>query len=132
MVSRLISRRNSAWVSGRSLATSARATTIGWISASCCCQLRLGHLDRHAGVGPRRELVEHVLADPADHAVPQPVADRVEVADADDLVAAVGSRIACSDASRHLGSSAMSSTHSTIEASSSIRFSIGVPVSTRR
>ena len=42
------------------------------------------------------------------------------------------SRIACTGPSRHLGSSAMSSTHSTTEASSSIRFSIGVPVSTRR
>ena len=41
-------------------------------------------------------------------------------------------RVACRDASRHLGSSAMSSTHSTTDASSSIRFSIGVPVKTRR
>ena len=54
--------------------------------------LRLGHLDRHAGVGPRRKLVEHVLANPAHHAVPQPVADRVEVAGTDDLAAAVGPR----------------------------------------
>ena len=53
-------------------------------------ELRLGHLDGHADVGPRRELVEHVLADPADHAGLEPLAERVEVADAGDLAAAVG------------------------------------------
>ncbi len=52
--------------------------------------LRLGHLDRDAGVGPGRELVEDVLADPADHAAPEPVAEGVEVAHAGDLAAAVG------------------------------------------
>ncbi len=51
--------------------------------------LLLRHLDRHACVGPRRELVEHVLADAAHHAVPQPVTDRAQVPHADDLVAAV-------------------------------------------
>ena len=58
---------------------------IGWLSASCSSICGRGHLDRHADVGPRRELVEHLLADPADHAGPEPLAERVEVADADDL-----------------------------------------------
>ena len=93
--------------------------------------LGLGHLDRHADVGARRKLVEHFLANPPDHAGPQPLPDGVEMPHAGDLFPAVA-RIACRAGSRHLGSSAESSTHSTIEASSSIRFSIGVPVSTSR
>ena len=94
--------------------------------------LGLGHLDRHADVGAGRKLVEHFLADPADHAGPQPLPDGVEMAHAGDLLAAVASASRAGPGSRHLGSSAESSTHSTIEASSSIRFSIGVPVSTSR
>ncbi len=52
--------------------------------------LRIGHLDRHAGVGPGRELVEHVLTDATDQAALEPLAERVEMAHADDLATAVG------------------------------------------
>ncbi len=91
VVSNCISLRNSAWVSGR---LSDRATSCGnrLVQIVVRGHLLFGHLDRHAGVGSRRKLVEHVLADPAHHAVPEPVADRVEVAGADDLAAAVGPR----------------------------------------
>ncbi len=54
--------------------------------------LLLGHLDRHAGVGSRRKLIEHVLPNPPHHAMPQPVADRVEIPGTDDLAAAIGPR----------------------------------------
>ena len=50
------------------------------------------HVDRDAGVGSRRQLIEHILSDPAHHAVPEAVANRIEIASADDLAAAVGPR----------------------------------------
>ena len=55
--------------------------------------LHLGrrHLDRHADVGARRKLVEHLLANPPDHAGPQPLADRVQVPHAGDFSSSVGS-----------------------------------------
>ena len=91
VVNNCISLRNSAWVSGR-LSEIFTSAAIGWLSVVVRFHLLLGHLDRHPGVGPGRELVEHVLANAAHHAVPQPVADRVEIAGADDLAAAVGPR----------------------------------------
>ena len=94
--------------------------------------LDFGHLDGNAGIGSRWKLVEHVLPNAADHAGLEPVANGVEVTGADHLATAVGRGLECSELKRHLGSRAMSSTHSTTEASSSMRFSIGVPVSTRR
>ena len=131
VVRRLISRRNSACVSGRFCRDSQQRDD-RLDERVVFFDLLRGQLDRHARVGARRELVEHILADRAAPCSREPVAERVEVAHADDLAPAVGVDRVQGGTRRHLGSSAMSSTHSTIEASSSIRFSIGVPVSTRR
>ena len=50
---------------------------VAWITFGFAVVLFLlgfGHLDRHPGIGARRKLVEHFLADPPDHARPQPLA----------------------------------------------------------
>ena len=49
------------------------------------------HLDRHADVGARWELVEHLLANPPDHAGLKPLAERVQVPHAGDFSSSVGS-----------------------------------------
>ena len=130
VVSSDIRRRNSACVSGRRFARP-RICAIGMLSASCSsicsavistgirvsvragsCESTSCRTRRTMQVARRVRSVSRCLAPPIS------------------VFPSMG--VVCHAARRHFGSSAKSSTHSTIDASSSSRFSIGVPVSTRR
>ena len=52
--------------------------------------LCIGHLHGNASVGARRQLIEHVLSNPANHAVPKTLPNGVEVSGSNDFVAPVG------------------------------------------
>ncbi|HSC27112.1 MAG TPA: hypothetical protein VLD67_07550, partial [Vicinamibacterales bacterium] len=77
-----------------------------------------GHLDRDPGIRPRRQLGQHLGTDAPDHAAGETGPQRVEVPGAaDSRLPSTG--VVCHGARRHFGSSARSSTHSTIDTSSS-------------
>ena len=130
VVSSVMSRRNSAWVSGRRF-DRARSCAIGRLSSSCSSScsavismgirvsVRGGSWDstswrtrRSMQPARRWRSVSRLRAPP--------------------ISALPSTGVVCHGTRRHFGSSARSSTHSTIEASSSSRFSIGVPVRTSR
>ncbi len=130
VVSSVISRRNSGWVSGRAWARWT-SEAIGWISASCSS--RCGSvISTGTRVSVRGGSWSRTSCRTRRTMHPRSLCLSVSRWRTPVISRRPSARTACTAPSRHFGSSAMSSTHSTIDASSSTRFSIGVPVSTSR
>ena len=131
-VSSVISRRNSACVSGRRRPR-ARICAMGGMSASCSLLLLGRHRDRHARVGAGRQLLEHLGADaPHEHGL-EALAQRVQVPRARCASCRRRRSYVCQAAQAPLRARARCrrASRATL-ASSSSRFSMGVPVSTSR
>ena len=130
VVSSVIRRRNSGGVSGRRFARP-RICAIGMVSASCSsiCSAVIS-----MGIRVSVRAGSCVSTSCRTRRIMQ-VARRVRSVSrfrAPPISAFPSTGVVCHAPRRHFGSSARSSTHSTIDASSSSRFSIGVPVSTSR